>query len=420
LGFAYFKNGQLDEAKKCKDKINTINKIQLNQSKSANNQPAEDISEFESETDPEEDSSDYSSDYIDNWTLVGLFIGGLFCFFIPFIGPLLVIFIVMISAYLVYKDAQDIGAGQAPESWSPLTLGILVLLFWIIALPVYIIKRRSIYEEGESYSSSEEKPSHTGTSRGPTPLMVIAIIVFAVVFIGVMAFALIALITPIPASYDYQNYVTPYQTPISKSYSTISPTQTPIPRDTTVDPGSTSLRLSSTGDDVVAFSASGSSLRLFNMKYSGGSNFIIWLKDSQGNRIDLLVNEIGSYSGKKSVKLSSGNYYLDVAASGPWSVEITPSVSAMAAITGTPLIFKGYGDDVISFTSTGTGLRIFTMKYSGGGNYIIWLKDSQGNNIDLLVNDIGSYNGKKSAKLTSGDYYLDITASGPWSIEINH
>ena len=80
--------------------------------------------------------------------------------------------------------------------------------------------------------------------------------------------------------------------------------------------------------------------------------------------------------------------------------------------------FSGNGDDVQTFTATGSGLRIFTMQYSGAHNFAVILKDSNGEWIDLLANEIGSYSGRKSAVLRTGTYYLDVTASGPWSIDI--
>jgi hypothetical protein len=81
-------------------------------------------------------------------------------------------------------------------------------------------------------------------------------------------------------------------------------------------------------------------------------------------------------------------------------------------------VFYGYGDDVVSFTATGTGLRIFNMQYNGQQNFIVWLKDGMGNNIDLIANKIGSYNGRTSVQLTTGKYYLDVKSSGSWTITI--
>jgi len=80
---------------------------------------------------------------------------------------------------------------------------------------------------------------------------------------------------------------------------------------------------------------------------------------------------------------------------------------------------SGNGDDVVSFTASGTGLRIFNIKYTGQHNFSIILKDESGKYLSLLVNEIGSYSGKKSETLTTGRYFLDVTASGPWSVDIS-
>ncbi len=85
----------------------------------------------------------------------------------------------------------------------------------------------------------------------------------------------------------------------------------------------------------------------------------------------------------------------------------------------TPSTLSGSGDDVVSFAATGTSLRIFTMKYTGTSNFAVVLKDANGGYMKLLANEIGSYSGKKSEQLSTGKYYLDVTASGPWSIQIS-
>jgi len=79
---------------------------------------------------------------------------------------------------------------------------------------------------------------------------------------------------------------------------------------------------------------------------------------------------------------------------------------------------SGNGDDVVSFSVSGTGLKIFTMNYTGKRDFAVKLKDGSGDDIAVLANETGSYSGKKSEKLTSGRYYLDVTADGPWTIDI--
>ena len=178
------------------------------------------------------------------------------------------------------------------------------------------------------------------------------------------------------------------------------------------------LSLNGSGDDVKSFSANGTSLRVFSIQYTGEANFIVWLKDGQGNNLDLLVNTIGSYSGNTSAQLQTGNYFLDISASGPWTIDIVPNVSEIPLPSDSPITISGTGDDVKSFSADGTNLRIFSMQYTGEANFIVWLKDGQGNNLDLLANKIGSYSGNTSAQLQTGEYFLDIAASGPWTIDI--
>jgi len=80
---------------------------------------------------------------------------------------------------------------------------------------------------------------------------------------------------------------------------------------------------------------------------------------------------------------------------------------------------SGTGDDVQSFTVTGTGLRVFMMSHDGTRNFAVVVKDHSGNWVVLIVNEIGSYFGKKIENLTAGTYYLDITADGSWTIDIS-
>ena len=67
----------------------------------------------------------------------------------------------------------------------------------------------------------------------------------------------------------------------------------------------------------------------FTMNHEGASNFIVTLYDANGRYVDLLANEVGAYSGSKSVSSggvfgsSPGIHYIDVDADGDWSIEVT-------------------------------------------------------------------------------------------------
>lgn len=78
----------------------------------------------------------------------------------------------------------------------------------------------------------------------------------------------------------------------------------------------------------------------------------------------------------------------------------------------------GYGNDVRPVNITETGQKTFSMRHTGDHNFAITLKDENGKYISLLVNEIGEYAGKKTERLIAGDYYLEITADGDWSVGI--
>jgi len=107
------------------------------------------------------------------------------------------------------------------------------------------------------------------------------------------------------------------------------------------------------------------------------------------------------------------------AATSAKTTRATTAPTVAPVLATSPTHFSGSGDDVVSFTATGDGLRVFNLAYTGKSNFIVWLQDSDGEKIDLIVNKIGTYSGKTSVRLTSGKYYLDVKATGPWTIDIS-
>jgi len=59
------------------------------------------------------------------------------------------------------------------------------------------------------------------------------------------------------------------------------------------------------------------------------------------------------------------------------------------------------------------------MNHDGDRNFIVWLLNDEGDQIDILVNKIGEFDGSKAVGITKqGDYILDINADGSWTINI--
>ncbi len=93
------------------------------------------------------------------------------------------------------------------------------------------------------------------------------------------------------------------------------------------------------------------------------------------------------------------------------------SAGSPTATAGSSAVLSGTGNMIVPFTATESGLWIFTLTYSGPSNFIVWLKDDQGKRMVTLANEIGMYSGTKTQNLDTGKYYLNVTASGPWTIQ---
>ncbi len=60
------------------------------------------------------------------------------------------------------------------------------------------------------------------------------------------------------------------------------------------------------------------------LEHQGERNFIVWLEDETADEVELLVNEIGQFSGSTSVHIETAGWYmLDVKyADGAWSIRV--------------------------------------------------------------------------------------------------
>jgi hypothetical protein len=193
---------------------------------------------------------------------------------------------------------------------------------------------------------------------------------------------------------------------------------TPIP---TAVPEASPISLSGTGDQATQKFHLQSGLSIFTMKYDGSDNFIVELKDHNGELVDLLANVIGSYDGSQAEGITSdGDYILNVQASGPWTITITqprPTTGSSAPVT-----LSGKGPKATQFVYLKHGLATFQMSHDGSHNFIVELYDHNGQlaGFDgLLANKIGSYSGSQAATIdNSGVYLLNVQADGNWQIGV--
>lgn len=87
-----------------------------------------------------------------------------------------------------------------------------------------------------------------------------------------------------------------------------------------------------------------------------------------------------------------------------------------------PFVLEGSGDDIVAFKVPANDTAVVRFSYASGSNFIVWSLNANLESIDLLVNEIGAYEGGRP--INTGSFfdeparYLDVTASGPWSASV--
>jgi hypothetical protein len=130
---------------------------------------------------------------------------------------------------------------------------------------------------------------------------------------------------------------------------------------------------------------------------------------------------------EESTRSSSGRVETAQRATRTQPTSTTSSSTTTSSTTTTttlpptpPQAASGAGASVLDVTFPPEPAFVI-INYQGGGNFAIWSYDASGNRIDLLVNTIGGYAGTRPINFLEGQAVarLEITASGPWSLEIH-
>ncbi len=84
-----------------------------------------------------------------------------------------------------------------------------------------------------------------------------------------------------------------------------------------------------------------------------------------------------------------------------------------------PIVLSGTGQQAPDPVELVAGLATVKMKHSGESNFSIWVLDKYADRVELLVNEIGPFDGSKAFQVPAdGKYTLDISADGPWEVTI--
>lgn len=178
------------------------------------------------------------------------------------------------------------------------------------------------------------------------------------------------------------------------------------------------IEISGSGVTSTDFFNIAGGLTIFEFSNSGRGNFITYLLDEEGNELTLVVNEIGSVSGRKAMYLHNGKYFLNIEIGGSWEFIINqPRFLETKTI---PYTFTGDSPDVSDLVLL-DGLVEINYKFSGSGNFIVNLLNEYGEEVELLVNEIGKTSGTIGFKGNSNKYLISVElADGNYEIRLDY
>lgn len=160
------------------------------------------------------------------------------------------------------------------------------------------------------------------------------------------------------------------------------------------------------GDDILTITKHGTGAEAVVINHNGGSNFAVQSLDANLKSTDLLVNEIGNYSGVVLLdgrSRSGETKSLKITAGGAWTISIV-ALTGVKSFDGSAPI-TGHGDDVFYYTGP---VKAATFTHTGTSNIAVQTFGTRG---DLLINEIGAYTG--TVVWAPGLY--QVTADGDWS-----
>lgn len=113
-----------------------------------------------------------------------------------------------------------------------------------------------------------------------------------------------------------------------------------------------------------------------------------------------------------------GTYAVELTVSDPHTSDRTSQLVEVVGPPPDPLYFEGSGDTATELFTTERQLLKVDLRHDGSSNFIVWLKNSAGEDEELFANEIGAYDAARYFSVSPGDYLLDIEADGQWNITL--
>jgi hypothetical protein len=220
------------------------------------------------------------------------------------------------------------------------------------------------------------------------------------------------IIKPVVSATASPVLIVPSTTPEATAEATPGPTPEPTPTPVaTPQEAFAPITLKGRGSKVPRFKIPEGVAAIAKITEHGTSNFVVQTVDATGDTPDLLVNEIGSYSGTVIFDVESGSHSVafKVESNGTWTIVILPVTRARTWNTSVRL--TGKGDDVVQLAVPIGGFATTSVVHSGRSNFVVYSYTDS--NRDLLINEIGKYNGE--IQLPDGTVLIVVEADGSWS-----
>ncbi len=155
-----------------------------------------------------------------------------------------------------------------------------------------------------------------------------------------------------------------------------------------------------------------------DFSHTGERNFIVNMVALEGEQWDdeLLVNVIGDTEGSSVMSINGGQYQIDVDADGDWSLDLDqPEVTADDQ-QELPVEESGSGSTWLG-PFTADGVNEIHGTHDGERNFIVTGHDADGG-WELMINEIGEYEGSGTFRAGGGAFWIDVEADGNWTLEI--
>ena len=153
---------------------------------------------------------------------------------------------------------------------------------------------------------------------------------------------------------------------------------------------------------------------VFSVAHRGKSTFTVEIRGPAGR--DLLVNEVGVYTGQAIAETRFGRHRVIVKADGAWTIQVLrPTKTDVRVLPG---FFAGNVPTVFSVRSSQARELVLTTSNVGDGDFVVSLYGYAGLTCrDLLVNEIGPWKGQLPADVPQGYMLLSVHATGRWLVK---